>query len=145
MRITKREYDRLWGMKNPGCWRVERGGRWYYHCDPEQAQRCADAMYEHESLHHLHRAAKGPEWDNLATDDLINRHIKRSKPNYIELTTGLRKGMTVPVVSESERSVRAALPDGTTIVVPKGSAGGLTYYRDAVVVDADLYVPIERG
>lgn len=33
MRITKRRWDRLGGLRNPSLYRKERGGRWYYYQD----------------------------------------------------------------------------------------------------------------
>lgn len=31
MRISKREYDELGGMRNPRLYRKQIGGRWYYY------------------------------------------------------------------------------------------------------------------
>lgn len=40
MRITKRLYTELGGMRNPYLYRVQRRGRWYYHTsDLEAAKR----------------------------------------------------------------------------------------------------------
>ena len=35
MRITKRQYDRLGGMRNARLYRNEKGGRWYYYYKAE--------------------------------------------------------------------------------------------------------------
>lgn len=64
---------------------------------------------------------------------------------YVKLKTGLFAGMQCPLLQDNEKSIKICLPNSKiTIVVPKKSANGISYY-DEILDDEDDEVHGEVG